>query len=49
VLGADERLRAEERRVGVVERRLVGGREDVAVEDARVRVVEDRGLDAAAT
>ena len=42
-----ERLVAEGRAVVVVERRLEGGGADVAVEDARVRVVEDRGLDAA--
>ena len=35
-------------RVGVVDRRLVGRRADVAGEDARVRVVEDRRLDAPA-
>ena len=42
-----ERLVAERLRVGVVERRLERGREDVRVEHARVRVVEDRRLDAA--
>ena len=46
--GAFERLRAERRRVGVVERRLERRRADVAVEDPRVRVVEDRRLDPAA-
>ena len=45
--GAAERLGAERRRVAVVQRRLEGGREDVRVEDPRVRVVEDRRLDAA--
>ena len=42
-----QRLRAERRRVLLLERRLERGREHVRVEDARVRVVEDRGLDAA--
>ena len=42
-----ERRVAEHRPVGVVQRRLEGGREDVAVEDARVLVVEDRRFDAA--
>ena len=41
-----ERLVAERRAVGVVDRRLERGRRDVAVEHARVRVVEDRRLDA---
>ena len=47
----DERLRplqgrvAERLPVAFVERRLEGGREDVAVEDPGVRVVEDGGLD----
>ena len=45
--GALERLRAERLGVVLVERRLERGREHVRVEDARVRVVEDRGLDAA--
>ncbi len=40
-----ERGVAESRAVGVVERRLVGGGEDVAVEHSMVRVVEDRRLD----
>ena len=43
-----ERLVAERLAVGVVDRRLERGRRDVAVEHARVRVVEDRRLDAAA-
>ena len=46
--GPLERRVAEEFAVGVVERRLERRRADVAVEDARVLVVEDRGLDAAA-
>ena len=41
-----ERRVAEHVAVGVVERRLERGREHVPVEDARVRVVEDRRLDA---
>ena len=44
---AAKRLGAERLRVAVVERRLEGGGEDVRVEDPRVRVVEDRCLDAA--
>ena len=43
-----ERLVAERRAVGVVDRRLERRSRDVAVEHARVRVVEDRRLDAAA-
>ena len=43
--GALERLVAERRAVVVVHRRLERGRGDVAVEHARVRVVEDRRLD----
>ena len=42
-----QRFRSERRRVLLLERRLERGREHVRVEDARVRVVEDRGLDAA--
>ena len=42
-----ERLVAEGRAIVVVERRLEGCGADVAVEDARVRMVEDRGLHAA--
>ena len=38
----------EGRAVGVVEGRLVGGGQDVAVEDAVIRVVEDRRLDSPA-
>ena len=45
--GALERFRAERCRVVIVERRLEGRGADVAVENARVRVVEDRGFDAA--
>ena len=45
--GAAERFGAERLRVAVVERRLERGGEDVRVEDARVRVVEDRRLDPA--
>ena len=40
--GPLERLVPERRPIVVVERRLVGGREHVAVEHARVRVIEDR-------
>ena len=43
-----ERRVAEQLAVGVVERRLEGGGAHVAVEHARVLVVEDRRLDAAA-
>ena len=43
-----ERLVAERRAVGVVDRRLERGGAHVAVEHARVRVVEDRRLDPAA-
>src|SRR6185437_6477896 len=42
-----ERLIAEGRAIVVVERRLAGCGADVAVEDAWVRMVEDRGLHAA--
>jgi len=42
-----ERLVAERRSVGVVDGCLERRRAHVAVEDARVRMVEDRGLDAA--
>ena len=42
-----ERLVAERRAVGVVDRRLEGCRAHVTVEHSRVRVVEDRGLDLA--
>ena len=42
-----QRLRAEGRGVALVDGRLEGGRGDVAVEHARVGVVEDRRLDAA--
>ena len=42
-----ERLWPELRRIGLVERRLVGGRVHVGVEDPGIRVVEDRRLDAA--
>ena len=41
-----KRLGPEQRRVVVGERRFVGGRADVPGEHARVRVVEDRRLDA---
>ena len=43
--GAFERLVAERLPVGVVDGRFECGRADVAVEDTRVRVVEDRRLD----
>ena len=43
---APQRLAAERLGVLLVDRRLERGREDVRVEDARVRVVEDRRLDA---
>ena len=46
--GPAERLRAEDLRVGLVERRLEGRRRDMAVEHPRVLVVEDGGLDPAA-
>ena len=45
---AADRLGAERRRVVAGDRRLVGGGSDVAGEHARVRVVEDRRLDAPA-
>ena len=45
--GALQRLVAEHVAVGVVERRLERGCSHVAVEDARVRMIEDRGFDAA--
>ena len=44
---ARERFRAERRHVALVDRRLERRCGDVAVEHARVRVVEDRGLDLA--
>src|SRR4029079_7790141 len=40
-----QRMVAEERRIALVEGRLERRREDVAVEHARVGVVEDGGLD----
>src|SRR5262249_46461727 len=40
------RLRAQRGRVALVDRSLEGGRGDMAVEDARVGVVENRGLHA---
>src|SRR5579864_3674641 len=45
---AFESLVAERRAVGVVDRRLERGGGDVPVEHARIRVIEDRRLDAAA-
>ena len=45
--GPAERLLAERLGVTLVERRLERGREHVRVEDPRIRVVEDRGLDPA--
>src|SRR5205823_5342036 len=45
--GPLERFVAERRPVVIVQRRLERGRADVPIEDARVRVVEDRGFDPA--